>query len=113
MRDAWGGDLRFVKWVPRTNCFLVRSAGPDKRFDTADDLAAYVDVQDKQIVGNSKLDSFYVNVEHDRGPFNGFAEIVGSVKDRAGSVIPGGPFKRHVFTEHVRLNNVAEAREAP
>lgn len=31
----------------------------------------------------------------------------------AGNVSPGGAFKRHVFTEHVRLTNVAEAREAP
>jgi len=31
----------------------------------------------------------------------------------AGTVTPGGAFKRHVFTEHVRLTNVAEAREVP
>jgi type IV pilus assembly protein PilW len=31
----------------------------------------------------------------------------------APAVTPGGPFKRHVFTQHVRLTNVAEAREAP
>ena len=28
-------------------------------------------------------------------------------------VTPGGPFKRHVFTQHVRLTNVAQTREQP
>jgi type IV pilus assembly protein PilW len=28
-------------------------------------------------------------------------------------VTPGGPFKRHVFTQQVRLTNVAETRETP
>jgi type IV pilus assembly protein PilW len=31
----------------------------------------------------------------------------------AGAVSPGGNFKRHLFTEHVRLTNVAELRESP
>jgi type IV pilus assembly protein PilW len=31
----------------------------------------------------------------------------------AAPVAPGGAFKRHVYTQHVRLTNVAEAREAP
>src|SRR5689334_7128854 len=31
----------------------------------------------------------------------------------AAQVTPGGAFKRHVFTEHVRLTNVSERREAP
>ena len=31
----------------------------------------------------------------------------------AGPVSPGGPYKRHLFTQHVRLTNVAETREAP
>jgi type IV pilus assembly protein PilW len=31
----------------------------------------------------------------------------------AAPVTPGGPFKRHLFAEHVRLTNVGEMREAP
>jgi len=31
----------------------------------------------------------------------------------AAPITPGGPFKRHVFSEQVRLTNVGEAREAP
>ena len=30
-----------------------------------------------------------IQTEHDRGPFNGHAEITGSVKDQSGAVIPG------------------------
>jgi type IV pilus assembly protein PilW len=31
----------------------------------------------------------------------------------AGPVSPGGPYKRHLFTQHVRLTNLAQSREAP
>jgi type IV pilus assembly protein PilW len=31
----------------------------------------------------------------------------------AAPVTPGGPFKRHLFSEQVRLTNIGEAREAP
>ena len=31
----------------------------------------------------------------------------------AGTVTPGGSFKRHLFTQHVRLTNISAAREAP
>jgi len=46
-------------------------------------------------------------------PTPGYVDTKAYSLGLAGSLIPGGAFKRHVFTEHVRLNNVAEAREAP
>ena len=82
LRDAWGANLRIerVPWAPSKKYYLMRSAGPDKRFNTPDDLAAYV--------GRPWSDTFDVNIEHDCGPFNGLAEIVGSVKDQSGAEVP-------------------------
>ena len=47
----------------------------------ADDLGAFLEVRYKKIVGprTSGASSIDVNVEHDRGPFNGRAEITGTV----------------------------------
>jgi hypothetical protein len=91
LRDAWDTKLRVenVPWEPRHQHYLVRSAGPDKQFDTADDIAAYLEERTRRIVDHPALRSFNLNIEHDRGPFNGFAEIAGSVLDRTGAVIPG------------------------
>jgi hypothetical protein len=36
LNDAWGGELRYDVMPPRG--YLIRSAGPDRQFDTADDL---------------------------------------------------------------------------
>jgi hypothetical protein len=91
-RDAWGGDLRIepASWNAR-NTYLLRSAGPDKRYDTGDDLTAYVEVTVRKVAGpappgGGRID---VNVEHDRGPDNGRAEITGSVTDITGAPVPG------------------------
>jgi len=90
IRDAWNMKLRVenVAWDPRHLHYLVRSAGPDKRFDTADDQAAYLEVRARKIVDHPELKSIDLNIEHDHGPINGFAEIVGSVIDPSGAVIP-------------------------
>jgi uncharacterized protein YfaS (alpha-2-macroglobulin family) len=90
-RDSWDTRLRVedVPWDPRHTHYLLRSAGPDKRFDTQDDLAAYLEVRSRKIMDHPELKSFDLNIEHDRGPFNGFAEVVGSVMDQSGAVIPG------------------------
>ena len=47
MRDAWGTSVRVtrVDGPPRDIYYEVRSAGPDKQFNTADDLAAYLEVR--------------------------------------------------------------------
>jgi uncharacterized protein YfaS (alpha-2-macroglobulin family) len=92
-RDVWNTPVRIesVPWAARPNYYLVRSAGPDKSFNTADDLNVYVEVQGHKSVGKassgpSRVD---VEVEHDRGPFNGRAEIVGSVIDQWGGALEG------------------------
>ena len=89
-RDAWDTKLRVenVPGDPRRTHYLLRSAGPDKHFNTGDDLAAYLEVRSRKIMDHPELKSFDLNIEHDRGPFNGFAEVVGTVMDQTGAVIP-------------------------
>ena len=93
MRDAWGTSLRVqpVDWSPQKTYYQVRSAGPDKQFDTADDLAGYLEVRGRKPVGraNSGASKIDLNIEHDRGPFNGLAEIAGSVVDQQGGALEG------------------------
>ena len=82
VRDAWGTKLNFEPQGARQyGYYYVRSAGPDKKFGTGDDLLRYAVVQSVQ---NSDL-----KIEHNRGPFNGGAEIVGVVVDPAGAVVSG------------------------
>jgi hypothetical protein len=104
-RDAWDTKLRLenVSWDPRHAHYLVRSAGPDKRFDTGDDLAAYLEVRGRKIMDHPELKSFDLNIEHDHGPFNGLAEIAGSVMDQTGAVIPGATAEvREISTGTIR-----------
>ncbi len=84
-RDPWDNSFRIerLSWYPR-NTYLVRSAGPDKQFDTADDLTLDLRVQTDEPDGSS----IGLNIEHGRGANNGRAEITGSVFDQSGAVIP-------------------------
>src|SRR5215467_1134511 len=94
-RDAWGRELRVepLPWLPDHKHYFVRSAGPDEQFDDGDDLIAYLEVRTRKIVGRAEpsLDkgSIELNIEHDRGPFNGLAAITGSVTDPSGAVVGG------------------------
>ena len=85
-RDPWGNDFRIERqaWFPR-NTYVVRSAGPDKRFDTADDLTLTLQVQTDE----PGAASIGVTMEHGRGADNGRGEIAGSVLDQSGAVISG------------------------
>ncbi|HEV2688437.1 MAG TPA: MG2 domain-containing protein, partial [Bryobacteraceae bacterium] len=105
LRDAWDTKLRVedVAWDPRHGHYLVRSAGPDQRFDTADDLTAYVEIRSRTIVDYPTLQSFDLQTEHDRGPFNGLAEIAGTVMDQSGATIPRATLEvRDVATRKTR-----------
>jgi hypothetical protein len=92
-RDAWGTELRVeaTRWNRgREPYYLVRSAGPDKQFNTADDMTAYLNVgsvSDRNPTNRGSAAD--IRIEHDRGPFNGRAEVTGLVKDQSGAVIPG------------------------
>ena len=93
VRDAWGTGLRVqrINWVPQKTYYQVSSAGPDKQFDTADDLTGYLEVRGRKPVGRSSPGASRIdlNIEHDRGPYNGLAEISGSVVDQQGGALEG------------------------
>jgi uncharacterized protein YfaS (alpha-2-macroglobulin family) len=91
LNDAWDNALRIehVSWEPRKKYYSVRSAGADRRFGTSDDLWAYVELRSGNLVDHPSSDVTEINIEHDRGPFNGLAQIVGSVIDSSGAVVSG------------------------
>lgn len=91
-RDAWGTRLRVerVPWDNSKTMFLIHGAGPDKSFDTEDDLRATLYFRRSPIVttaaaGGTELS---VEIEHNRLPRNHRAEISGLVIDPSGAVIP-------------------------
>ncbi len=89
IRDSWGTPLRVqsARWQPATQ-FVVRSAGADQTFDTADDMEAVLLPRVSRVLLPSISRAFDVKIEHDRGPFNGRAEITGMVLDVSGAVVP-------------------------
>jgi len=93
MRDAWGTSLRVesVTYYLHKTYYLVESAGPDKQFNTADDLTGYLEVRGRKAVGSSSSGASRIDlkIEHDRGPFNGLAEITGSVVDQQSGALEG------------------------
>ena len=98
VRDAWGTELRVepTGWYGNKTHYILRSAGADQQFSTADDMIAYLEVSAKSIIGGSRpgtSGSINVKIEHDRGPFNGLAEIVGTVTDPTGAVIAAASVK--------------------
>ena len=57
-------------WDPQKTYYLVRSAGPDKQFDTGDDMTAYLGSSAHGSGGRTRFEpsAIDVNIEHDRGP---------------------------------------------
>ncbi len=91
-RDAWGTTLKVERtpWDNTKTMFTLHGAGPDKSFDTADDLRAVLYFRRSPIVttaaaGGTKLS---VKIEHGHGPNNNRAEISGLAIDPSGAVIP-------------------------
>lgn len=84
--DAWGDQFRIenVGWNRGMRFLAVHSAGPDGQFNTADDLVERLEDPNCVLPGSGKIDLQY---EHDRGPFNGLAEIAGRVSDVTGAGI--------------------------
>jgi hypothetical protein len=93
LRDAWGTEVQVerVDWWGPEKHMVVRSAGPDKQFNTQDDMATYLEVRTRKIVGrpSSGASALDLNIEHDRGAFNGRAEVTGVVVDQRGGAIEG------------------------
>ncbi|HTC94057.1 MAG TPA: MG2 domain-containing protein [Terriglobales bacterium] len=104
LRDAWNTIL----YIERTQSDLqkvyyrVRSAGPDKQFNTGDDLWAYLELRRRTVVGNptSGPSAIDLNIEHDRGPFNRRAEILGTAVDQWGLALEGATVKVCEISTH-------------
>jgi hypothetical protein len=91
-RDAWNTPMRLepTGWMQAGGrVYLVRSAGPDGRFESADDLTAYIEVRSGRLYDRpGQGGSLALHIEHDRGPLNGLAEVAGTVEDATGAAIP-------------------------
>ena len=106
VRDAWGTDLRMesAPWDRDKSYYMVRSAGPDGQFNSGDDMVGYLEVHTGKLVrGRADAGKVELKIEHDRGPFNGSAEIAGSVLDSSGAVIPNASVEvRRISTGKTR-----------
>ncbi len=102
--DAWNTPLRIdgSGWFRGPNhVYLVRSAGPDRRFDSGDDLAVYIETRSGAIVdAQGRRDRLDLRIEHDRGPFNDRAEVTGTVEDATGAVVPGATITLRQLATH-------------
>jgi uncharacterized protein YfaS (alpha-2-macroglobulin family) len=90
--DAWGNRLRIENagWNRGMRFLAVRSAGPDGQFNTSDDLTQRLEDPNCIFPGSSRIE---LQFEHDRGPFNGLAEIAGIVLDASGAGVPRATVK--------------------
>jgi A-macroglobulin TED domain/Alpha-2-macroglobulin family/Carboxypeptidase regulatory-like domain/MG2 domain/A-macroglobulin receptor binding domain/Alpha-2-macroglobulin bait region domain len=98
-RDSWNTPLRIepVRWARASaKTYRVRSAGPDRRFDTADDLTMFIEARTGAVVNElGQQGVLGVRIEHDRGPVNDRADIVGTVLDPTGAIVPGAAVTLH------------------
>ena len=87
--DAWGTELRFeaAGFSQQVRYYSVRSAGPDRQFDTADDQTVVLEAHTGTVVSPGNRGFIQVHMEHNRGPNNGLAEIKGVVMDASGAVV--------------------------
>ncbi|HWW23087.1 MAG TPA: MG2 domain-containing protein [Edaphobacter sp.] len=105
--DSWNTPFRIepTGWSQGRNHFYrIRSAGPDREFDNADDLTAYIEERSGSIIHQpGRGDSLDVKIEHDRGPFGVHADVTGTVIDQTGAVIPGATITLHQrFAQNTR-----------
>lgn len=117
-RDAWGTELR-IDAAPWRNGnyrpYRVTSAGPDRTFDTADDLTlwlepktAWVSSQRQWNMGQSAENTIALRMEHGVGPENGLAEIDGTVTDVSGAVVSGARVQIQHMEDKSSRNTVAD-----
>ena len=118
-RDAWGTDLR-IDAAPWRNAnhrsYRVTSAGPDRTFDTADDLTlwlepktAWVSSQPQWNAWRSVENAITMRMEHGVGPENGLAEVTGTVTDVTGAAVSGARVQIQRMEDKSSRNTVADA----
>ena len=91
-RDSWGTALHIERpnWGGGpARYFLIRSAGPNQRFNDGDDLTAYLEERAATFsTPTGRGGRAELHIDHDRGPSNGRAALNGTVLDTTGAVIP-------------------------
>jgi hypothetical protein len=111
--DAWGTVLRIeaTGWCNGQDCnYRVLSAGPDKQFNTGDDLSRYISVRSARLVTAHGYEArIGVKIEQDRGPFNGRAEVVGVVTDVTDARVPGAKILLRSASNGDTLRTIADA----
>jgi uncharacterized protein YfaS (alpha-2-macroglobulin family) len=111
-RDAWNTPLRIERggWLStKRHLYLIRSAGPDRVFDSADDLTSYIEDRTGTVVDEpAQAGTINLFVEHERGPVNGLAEVTGTVFDPTGAVIP----EAKITFRQLQTNDVRTARSS-
>jgi len=108
--DAWGTPLQLSRshWG---RDYLLRSAGPDRKFGTADDLTVTLEEEAAASRPMNRLGgAIESQIEHDRGPFNGRAEVTGTVRDGSGAAIPRATIRLQLQGPGVRPTLVNTAR---
>jgi uncharacterized protein YfaS (alpha-2-macroglobulin family) len=108
-RDAWGTELRIEPaWSNRSDRFYhLRSAGPDRVFNTGDDLVVMVSSHGEEVYGPGSVGTISLNLEHDRGPDVGLSEISGRVTDASDAVIPRARVRLRRVEDGVVRNTVS------
>jgi A-macroglobulin TED domain/Carboxypeptidase regulatory-like domain/Alpha-2-macroglobulin family/MG2 domain/A-macroglobulin receptor binding domain/Alpha-2-macroglobulin bait region domain len=93
--DAWGTKLVLepVPWDSTKTNLIVHSAGPDRKFKTSDDIQGNLLIRRKEI--GSAHTSIDVKLEHNPAARNGLADIVGTVVDKSGAVVPHAQVEVH------------------
>ena len=103
-RDAWNSPLRIERaawYMPGRPIYLVRSAGPDHRFDSSDDLSFYMEERTGNVVNEfGRGGSIGLRIEHDRGPVGDHADVTGTVEDVSGAVVPGATITLRQLNTH-------------
>ncbi len=98
--DSWGTEVRLdpVPWYGQDKYYVVRSAGPDRQFDNADDMLSYILVRRSNLASSPGAGTIALEIEHDRGALNGLANITGTITDPSGAVVAGASIALHDVT---------------
>src|ERR1700678_3149802 len=91
-RDPWGHAITLepARWDRSNKYYLLRSAGPDGQLYTNDDLMVNMLFQFDWIARPAGgASGIGINIERERGAFNGRAEVAGAVTDFTGAAIAG------------------------
>jgi hypothetical protein len=104
-RDPWGHAITLepARWDRSNKYYLLRSAGPDGRLYTSDDLMVSVLFQFDWIARPAGgASGIGISIEQERGAFNGRTEVSGVVTDFTGAVIAGASVELRSASGKVR-----------